>query len=87
MPFQFPGPSSLTQFLNSYLKTFAVFQNSDYLASCPNAAFAKANVGMFYFLVLQGIFGRGQLIFGLGSQQQSDRSGRCPSRAGGRQTQ
>lgn len=44
MLFQFPGPSSLTQFLNSYLKTFAVFQNSDYLGCSflPKRCFCKS---------------------------------------------
>lgn len=44
MLFQFPGPSSLTQFLNSYLKTLAVFQNSDYLGCSflPKCCFCKS---------------------------------------------
>lgn len=52
----------------------------------PKDAFAEANIRRFYVFVFQGIFEWGQLIFGLGSQQQSDRGGRCPSRTGRHQT-
>lgn len=58
MLFQFPGPGSLTQFLNSYLKTFAVFQNSDYLGCSflPKRCFCGSKFWNVLFPCLPGHF-------------------------------